>query len=276
VPDEQDDEQGDDRDIQKILAALGSPIRREILALIWDGDLPAGEIAAAFQVSAPTISQHLNVLREAGLVTRVSEGTFRRYHARHDVLRGLHGALDSDSAKWTPADDLPERALAAGWTGRVVVASVDLDVDRATAFAAFTDPVIYGRWLGVPVSIDDGRFSCTMEFGTRVRGHYDVVSPPDLIALRWDFEDDNVPVPGREMTGYVRFHPLTASDASTSGPSRSRVEVHQLVESAAQAEFMQVAWTMVLGRCRSGVVAASNPAASVKPRGSRPKRRRTA
>jgi DNA-binding transcriptional ArsR family regulator/uncharacterized protein YndB with AHSA1/START domain len=255
------------RDIQRILAALGSPIRREILALIWDDDLPAGEVAAAFQVSAPTISQHLNVLREAGLVTRVSEGTFRRYRARHDVLRGLHAAVFSDPAKWTPADDLPERALARAHTAGAVVATVDLDVDRSTAFAAFADPAIYSRWLGVPVSIEDGRFSCTMEFGTRVRGRYDVVARPDLIAFRWDFEDDNVPVPGGEMPGYLHFHPAEGVGC--------RVEVRQLVAGAAQAEFMEVAWTMVLGRCKAGVVAASDPAAPVKPRRPRPKRRRT-
>jgi DNA-binding transcriptional ArsR family regulator/uncharacterized protein YndB with AHSA1/START domain len=256
------------RDIQRILAALGSPIRREILALIWDDDLPAGEIAAAFQVSAPTISQHLNVLREAGLVTRVSEGTFRRYRARHEVLRGLHAAVFTDPSKWTPADDLPERALARAHIAGAVVATVDLDVDQSTAFAAFADPAIYSRWLGVPVSIEDGRFSCTMEFGTRVRGRYDVVSPPDLIAFRWDFEDDNVPVPGGEMPGYLHFH---AADGAG-----CRVEVRQLVEGAAQADFMEVAWTMVLGRCKAGVVAASDPAAPVRRRRPRPKRRRTA
>jgi DNA-binding transcriptional ArsR family regulator/uncharacterized protein YndB with AHSA1/START domain len=254
--------------MQKILAALGSPIRREILALIWDGDRPAGEIAAAFRVSGPTISQHLAVLREAGLVTRVSEGTFRRYRADRDVLRGLHAALWGDSSRWTPADDLPERALATAHTGRVVVAAVDIDVDQSTAFAAFTDPAFYSRWLGVPVSIDDGRFACTMEFGTRVRGHYDVVSPPELIAMRWDFEDDTEPVPGGEMTAYLRFLPLDTGS--------TRVEVHQLVETAAHAEFMEVAWTMVLGRCKAGVVAASNPAAPVRRRPARPKRRRSA
>jgi DNA-binding transcriptional ArsR family regulator/uncharacterized protein YndB with AHSA1/START domain len=257
-----------ERDMQKILAALGSPVRREILALIWDRELPAGEIAAVFDVSAPTISQHLTVLREAGLVTRASEGTFRRYRARRDVLAGLNTALFGDSHKWTPADDLPERALATAHTGRVVMASVDVDVDRSTAFSAFTDPAVYSRWLGVPVSIDDGRFACTMEFGTRVRGRYEVVTPPELIALRWDFEDDNVPVPGGEMAAYLRFGSLE--------DRQCRIDVHQLVETAAQAEFMEVAWTMVLGRCKAGVVAASDPAAVVKPRRSRPKRRRSA
>src|ERR1700712_3036737 len=121
----------DERDMQRVLAALSSPIRREILALIWDRELPAGEIAAAFEVSAPTISQHLSVLRDAGLVARESEGTFRRYRARQDVLAGLNTALFGDSNKWTPADDLPERALAVAHTGRVVMGQVDVDVAPA-------------------------------------------------------------------------------------------------------------------------------------------------
>jgi DNA-binding transcriptional ArsR family regulator len=256
----------DERDMQKILAALASPVRREILGLIWDRDLPAGEIAAAFEVSAPTISQHLNVLRAAGLVSRVSEGTFRRYRARQDVLQGLHGAV-WDSAKWTPADDLPERALADARTGRVVFASADVDVDQPTAFTAFTDAGVYSRWLGVPVTIDDGRFACTMEFGTRVRGRYEVVCAPELIALRWDFADDNVPVPGGEMPGYIRFHPLAGGG--------TRIEVQQLVDTAAQAEFMEVAWTMVLGRCKAGIIAATTASAPVKTRRPRPKRRKS-
>ena len=144
---------------------------------------------------------------------RQSEGTFRRYRAGpRRPARPAHRAVGR-LPKWTPADDLPERALATAHTGRVVVAAVDVDVDQATAFAAFTDPAVYSRWLGVPVTIDDGRFACTMEFGTRVRGRYDVVSPPDLIALRWDFEDDNVPVPGGEMAGYLRFHAPTSGHA---------------------------------------------------------------
>src|SRR3954447_15832685 len=81
------------RDVQRILAALSSPVRREILALIWDRELPAGEIAAAFDVTAPTVSQHLAVLRDADLVTMTAQANFRRYRARQDVLRNLHGAL---------------------------------------------------------------------------------------------------------------------------------------------------------------------------------------
>ena len=92
------------RDVQRILGALTSPVRREILGLIWDRELPAGEIAAACNVRAPTVSQHLSVLREAGLVTMTAQGNFRRYRARQDVLRSLHDALSDRSAKWIPAD----------------------------------------------------------------------------------------------------------------------------------------------------------------------------
>ncbi|MDQ1380031.1 MAG: hypothetical protein QOJ71_750, partial [Actinomycetota bacterium] len=153
-------------------------------------------------------------------------------------------------------------------TGGVVIASTEVDVDQPTAFRAFSEADVYARWLGVPVTIDDGRFACTMEFGTRVRGRYEVMCAPELIAFRWDFADDNVPVPGGEMTGYLRFHALAGEEAG-----HCRIEVQQLVDTAAQEEFMEVAWTMVLGRCRAGVVGATNPAVPVKSRRPRPKRR---
>jgi len=255
------------RDIQRILDALTSPIRREILTLIWDRDLPAGEIAAVFQVTAPTVSQHLAVLRAADLVSMEPDGNFRRYRARQDVLRGLHAALWEDPAKWEPADDIPESSLAAARTTPVVVATVDVDTDRETTFTAFTDPVVYSRWLGAPVTIVDGRFSCTMEWGTRVRGTYDVVAPPELLAISWDFDDDAVPIPGRALTGYVRFR---------ARPHGCRVEVHQLVDTLRQAEFMETAWTLVLGRLKAGVVAAVDTRTPSRTRAARPKRRRSA
>jgi DNA-binding transcriptional ArsR family regulator len=223
-------------DVQRVLAALSSPVRREILALIWERELPAGEIAAAFAVTPPTVSQHLAVLREAGLVTMTAQANFRRYRARQDALRNLHGAL-AGSTKWVPADDIPETALA-----------------RA-------------EWMGVPVQIRDGRFSCTMEWGTRVEGLYERVDPPHLIALRWDFDDDNVPIPGGEMVGYMRFSAIE---------SGTHVEVHQLLNAPQHAAFVESAWTMVLGRLKSGVVAASDRDAPAPRRARRAKQRRSA
>jgi DNA-binding transcriptional ArsR family regulator/uncharacterized protein YndB with AHSA1/START domain len=243
------------RDIDKVIAALASPVRREILALVWDRELAAGEIAAAFAVTKPTISQHLAVLRAAGLVTMTAAGTSRRYRARPQRLAGLHGALDG-AFKWMPADGIPERQLAAASTKFAVAARVDVATDQATTFRAFTDAAVYSRWLGVAVSIVDGRFAATMEFGTEVRGRYELVCPPELIVMCWDFEDGTVPIPGGEFTGYlrVRAHPRS--------PRRSTVQVDQLVDTEEQARFMEAAWSLVLGRLRSGVVAASRPGAS--------------
>ena len=250
-------------DLDAVMRALSAPARRDILSLVWDRELPAGEIAAAFSLTAATISQHLAVLRDAGLVEMTRVGTSRRYRARPEALAGLHGALEG-ATKWVSADDIPERRLTRTSTHGVVAATVDVATDPETTFRAFTDAGIYSRWLGAPVSIgDDGRFAATMEWGTEIRGRYELVVAPQLIVMSWDFEDDNVPVPGRALTGYLRVH--------TAPRKGARVDVHQLVDSAHQAAFMEAAWGMVLGRLKKGVVAASDPRASVASRPRRPK-----
>ncbi len=258
-------DEGAVRDLQAVMAALSSPVRREILALIWDRELPAGRIAAAFSLRAPTISQHLAVLRDAGLVDVARVGTFRRYRARQEVLQGLHGAVLADGTRWVPADDLPERERTSTATQWAVVVAVDVPTDLATTFAAFTDSSVYSRWLGVPVHLEDGRFACTMEWGTRVRGVYDAICAPTLIAMRWDFEDDNVPVPGGEHTGYLRF--------AANPDGGCHVEVHQIVRAQTHIEFMDAAWGMVLGRLQAGIVAATQPDGAPVVRAPRPKRR---
>jgi uncharacterized protein YndB with AHSA1/START domain len=178
----------------------------------------------------------------------------------------MHGALEG-ATKWMPASDIPERALAETSTHRAVTASVEVVTDQRTTFTAFTDPVVYSRWLGARVSIRNGRFAATMEWGTEVRGRYELVVPPELIVMRWDFDDANVPVPGRPMTGYLRVFPLRRG---------SRVEVQQLVDTREQAAFMESAWGMVLGRLREGVAAASDPTVAIAARQKRSKTRRGA
>ena len=73
-----------------VLNALADPRRRAILRLVRDTERPSGEIAAHFpDVTGPAISQHLRVLREAGLVEESRSGTRRLYRARPEGLRGL-------------------------------------------------------------------------------------------------------------------------------------------------------------------------------------------
>jgi DNA-binding transcriptional ArsR family regulator len=80
--------------IDLALHAIAEPRRREILALLADGEQPAGAIAARFDVTRPAISQHLAVLRAAGLVTERRDGTRRLYRARPEGLKDLREWLD--------------------------------------------------------------------------------------------------------------------------------------------------------------------------------------
>src|ERR687887_1713003 len=76
------------------LRALAGPRRREILELVRDRELSAGEIAAHFDVTRPAVSQHLTVLRESGLVAERRDGTRRLYRAKSAGLVGLKQFVD--------------------------------------------------------------------------------------------------------------------------------------------------------------------------------------
>ena len=76
--------------LQETMRALADPTRREILELVRDRPLPAGEIAAHFACSGAAVSRHLSVLREAGLCRAQREGTYIYYQA--DLSELLHWA----------------------------------------------------------------------------------------------------------------------------------------------------------------------------------------
>ena len=80
--------------MEAALKAIAEPRRRRILELVRDGELSAGEIAQQFEVTRPAISQHLAVLKEAGLVSERRNGTRRLYVARPEGLRELQTFLD--------------------------------------------------------------------------------------------------------------------------------------------------------------------------------------
>jgi DNA-binding transcriptional ArsR family regulator len=80
--------------VQAALDALAEPRRREILALVRDRELAAGEIAANFDVTRSAISQHVGVLKQAGLLSERREGTRRLFRARPEGLADLREFLD--------------------------------------------------------------------------------------------------------------------------------------------------------------------------------------
>ena len=84
----------DDHATDDALRALAEPRRRAILRLVADQELPAGQIAAAFDVTRTAVSQHLGVLKNAGLLHERRDGTRRLYRARPEGLAGLQAFLD--------------------------------------------------------------------------------------------------------------------------------------------------------------------------------------
>jgi DNA-binding transcriptional ArsR family regulator len=80
--------------VDAALKAIAAPRRREILSLVRDRELSAGEIAARFAVTRPAVSQHLTVLKEAGLLDERRQGTRRLYRTRVEGLAPLREFLD--------------------------------------------------------------------------------------------------------------------------------------------------------------------------------------
>jgi ArsR family transcriptional regulator len=73
-------------DLNALFKALNDPTRREILEILKEKDLTAGEIADHFNISKPSISHHLDLLRQAGLVVSVKEGQFIYYSLNTTVM----------------------------------------------------------------------------------------------------------------------------------------------------------------------------------------------
>jgi DNA-binding transcriptional ArsR family regulator len=80
--------------MDEALRALGEPRRRAIVQLVARSELSAGEIAGRFEVTRTAVSQHLTVLKNAGLLTERRLATRRLYRARPEGLAGLRDFLD--------------------------------------------------------------------------------------------------------------------------------------------------------------------------------------
>lgn len=76
-----------------VFKALADPTRREVLRLLAQGDQTAGQLAARFEISAPSMSHHFNVLKQAGLVTVRREGQQQVYSLNTTVFQDLVSAL---------------------------------------------------------------------------------------------------------------------------------------------------------------------------------------
>jgi DNA-binding transcriptional ArsR family regulator len=80
---------------EEIWGALGDRTRRSIVLLLAEGPSPVGKLADALPVSRPAVSQHLRVLKDAGLVDEEAEGTRRIYRLNEAGLLALRDQLDT-------------------------------------------------------------------------------------------------------------------------------------------------------------------------------------
>jgi DNA-binding transcriptional ArsR family regulator len=80
--------------VEAALKAIADPRRQDILVLVHENELSAGDIASRFDITRPAISQHLRVLVDTGLVSMRRDGTKRLYKARPEGLEEVRAFLD--------------------------------------------------------------------------------------------------------------------------------------------------------------------------------------
>ena len=94
--------------MNSLFKALSHPARRRMVAMLRDGPMASGDIAEAFEMTWPTVTGHLAVLKEAGLVDAERDGNSIRYRlnlsAAEEALSFLMALFRSDEADPGPAD----------------------------------------------------------------------------------------------------------------------------------------------------------------------------
>lgn len=93
-------------------AALAHPIRRRIVERLSGGVATVGEATHDLGVSKPTISRHLKMLEEAGVVTRVIDGRTHRLALRPDKLAGAEAWIETQRRRWEALFDVVGEYLA--------------------------------------------------------------------------------------------------------------------------------------------------------------------
>jgi DNA-binding transcriptional ArsR family regulator len=94
-----------------VFAALAHPIRREIVERLSSGPASVGEVTQDFGVAKPTISRHLKLLEEAGVVSRVIDGRNHRLALRPDTLAETSAWIDRQRTRWEALFDVVGRYL---------------------------------------------------------------------------------------------------------------------------------------------------------------------
>ena len=193
-----------------VLRALVDPHRRQILDLVREQELPAGAIARHFRITRPAVSQHLTVLKQAGLVRERREGTKRLYRADPGAFISLQAYLDDfwDSRltalkEEAEARHRPLRTREAISVEREIV----IGAPREIVWRLLVDPNAATRWMGVSASFDlrvGGRYRVEVLPGVVAAGEFVQIDAPRRLVHTWGWElahDGPVP-PGSTIVRY--------------------------------------------------------------------------
>ena len=227
--------------MQRIFEALSSPIRREVLWLTWNDELTVGQIADHFDVSAPTLSSHLATLPRC----RAGGDAGRRQLSslRHETTRPLKRSSRFSPSR-TDGGPKPTPCLNAssprcGGRSSSPSPSTSSSTRRAHSTPSSIPSGTAPRGSACPSASMAG--TSRRRSNGAPRSAATTTSSPSRtsVAMTWDFDDEAVPVPGRQLIGYLRVHPNGRG---------SRIEVHQHAANDLQASFLTTAWSTVLGR----------------------------
>jgi DNA-binding transcriptional ArsR family regulator len=83
-----------------VFAALANPTRRDILDMLLDGERTVVALAERFDMARPSVSEHLKVLRDCGLVAEDKHGRFRQYRVNHEPLQEISSWLSPHERYW--------------------------------------------------------------------------------------------------------------------------------------------------------------------------------
>lgn len=125
-----------------VFKALANAVRLQIVSFVAasaEGQVSAGEIVDRFDLSQPTISHHLRVLREAGVLTTVKSSTFVYYRFAPSLQESVAAVLPSSAAAAPPGDFVPaKRAVPAGTAGGAALTAGDKPLAEHDAVAPAT------------------------------------------------------------------------------------------------------------------------------------------
>ena len=187
----------------ELLSAVLEPRRRAILRVLAEEPLPVGRLAARFDVTRPAISQHLAVLRAAGLVEARTESGRSHHHVRPERVAAAAMALGALAAELPGGPDAP---LAPPPPADLTVALL-AQAPPERLFELVTTPAGLARWLG-RATVDlrpGGRYRVDLG-GDAAVGTYEVLEPPRRVVFGWGQEGAG-PLPPDSSSVEIRLEP---------------------------------------------------------------------